>query len=113
MKVFVLVSGGVDSTVTFTLLNKVIFYLNIFIKILLKIYYNFNKALGNDRVYGLFIDNGLLRKNEYEFVDSSIKNLGYNNFNSYDGSELFLSRLNGVYEPEAKRKIIGDTFIDV
>jgi len=47
-KVFMLVSGGVDSTVAFTLLNN---------------------ALGKDKVYGLFIDNGLLRKNEFDSVN--------------------------------------------
>lgn len=91
-KVFMLVSGGVDSTVAFTLLNK---------------------AIGENNVYGLFIDNGLLRKYERELVDSSIKKLGYKNFHTHDASELFISRLKDVYDPEKKRKIIGDTFIDV
>lgn len=84
--------GGVDSTVAFTLLNK---------------------ALGKDLNYGLFINNGLLRKGEFEFVDESIKKLGYDNFHSYDASEIFLNNLKEIYDPEEKRKIIGKTFIEV
>ncbi len=91
-KVFLLVSGGVDSTVAFSLLNK---------------------ALGNDRVYGLHIDNGLMRKNESEFVDKVLRKHGFDNFHVVDAGKQFIDNLKGVTEPEAKRKIIGDTFIDV
>lgn len=91
-KVFLLVSGGVDSTVAFALLNK---------------------ALGPDRVLGLHIDNGLMRANESAAVMDFMKAEGFDNLRIADASELFLSRLAGVYEPERKRKIIGDTFLDV
>ncbi len=91
-KVFLLVSGGVDSTVAFELLNK---------------------ALGADRVLGLHIDNGLMRQNESTAVMDFMKQQGFDNLRIADASELFLSRLDGVWEPERKRKIIGDTFLDV
>lgn len=91
-KVFLLVSGGVDSTVAFELLNK---------------------ALGPDRVLGLHIDNGLMRENESAAVMDFMKVQGFDNLRIADASELFLTRLAGVWEPERKRKIIGDTFLDV
>lgn len=62
---------------------------------------------------GLFIDNGLLRKGEFEFVCKAIKDLGYDNFYNYNGSEQFLEELKEVYEPEEKRKIIGRVFLEV
>jgi len=91
-KVFLLVSGGVDSTVAFALLNK---------------------ALGADRVLGLHIDNGLMRAHESAGVMDFMKAEGFDNLRIADASELFLQRLAGVSEPERKRKIIGDTFLDV
>ncbi|NOZ81423.1 MAG: glutamine-hydrolyzing GMP synthase, partial [DPANN group archaeon] len=91
-KVFLLVSGGVDSTVCFALLEKV---------------------LGRDRVVGLFIDNGLLRKEEGKNVKESLDRLGFRNLQVYDASDLFLAHLEGAHEPEEKRKIIGETFIEV
>jgi GMP synthase (glutamine-hydrolysing) len=90
--VFLLISGGVDSTVAFMLLEK---------------------ALGADRVYGLFVDHGLMRKNEGAQVKASLEKLGVTNLHVYQGEEEFLSALEGVYEPEEKRKIIGDKFLDV
>ncbi len=91
-KVFMLVSGGVDSSVAFTLLNK---------------------ALDTKNVYGLFINNGLLRKGEFEQVNEMMNKLEIDNFNSIDASDEFLDKLENVYDPEKKRRIIGDTFIDV
>ena len=91
-KVFLLVSGGVDSTVAFALLNK---------------------TLGPDRVLGLHIDNGLMRESESAGVMEFMKREGFDNLRISDASELFLSRLSGIWEPERKRKIIGDTFLDV
>ncbi|HOX51959.1 MAG TPA: glutamine-hydrolyzing GMP synthase, partial [Fibrobacteria bacterium] len=91
-KVFLLVSGGVDSTVAFELLNK---------------------ALGPDRVLGLHIDNGLMRADESRAVMEFMKAQGFDNLRIADASDLFLGRLAGVWEPERKRKIIGDTFLDV
>ncbi len=90
--VFLLVSGGVDSTVAFTLLNK---------------------TLGSDRVLGLHIDNGLMRYNESEDVISYMKKNGFDNLNIFNASDDFLTALTGVFDPEKKRRIIGDQFITV
>lgn len=90
--VFLLISGGVDSTVAFMLLEK---------------------ALGTDRVYGLFVDHGLMRKDEGAQVKSSLERLGVTNLHIHQGEEEFLDALNGVYDPEEKRRIIGDKFLDV
>jgi len=84
------ISGGVDSTVVAVLMKR---------------------AIG-DRFTGVFVNNGLLRKNEPESVLKALKKLGVNVIYK-DASELFLKRLSGVVDPEEKRKIIGHTFIDV
>lgn len=91
-KVFLLVSGGVDSTVAFTLLNQ---------------------ALGNDRVLGLHIDNGLMRQDESKAVIEYMHSHGFNNLKVFDASYDFINALNGVYEPERKRNIIGNMFLTV
>ncbi len=91
-KVFLLVSGGVDSTVAFELLNN---------------------ALGPDRVLGLHIDNGLMRKDESAEVLAFMHAQGFDNLKIKDASAKFLDGLRGVVEPEAKRKIIGETFLHV
>ncbi len=83
-------SGGVDSTVAAVLLNK---------------------AIGKN-LYCIFVDNGLLRKNEFETVLESYKNMGLNVI-GVDASEDFLSQLDGVSDPELKRKAIGRVFIEV
>ena len=83
-------SGGVDSTVAAMLLHR---------------------AVGN-RLTCIFVDNGLLRKDEFKTVMENYKELGLNVV-GVDAGDLFLSRLAGVEEPERKRKIIGATFIDV
>jgi len=85
------VSGGVDSTVCAVLLKK---------------------ALGDDKVFPVFVNNGLLRKNEPEYVQKLFKSMGYKLY-YYDDTELFMNNLKGVEDPEKKRKIIGHTFIDV
>lgn len=90
--VFLLVSGGIDSTVCFALLNK---------------------ALGPAHVYGIHIDNGLLRKDECAMVKSSFYEHGFTNFHVVDASHIFLERLRHVYDPEEKRAIIGETFITI
>jgi GMP synthase (glutamine-hydrolysing) len=90
-KVICGVSGGVDSTVCAVLLKK---------------------ALGDDNVLPVFINNGVLRKNEAESVKSLFLSMGFN-LNYYDESELFLKNLAGIDDPEKKRKAIGHTFIDV
>ena len=85
------VSGGVDSTVAAVLLHR---------------------AIG-DRFHAVMVDNGLLRKNEREQVLRRLRDDCGVNLRAVDASELFLSRLAGVTDPEKKRKIIGNTFIDV
>ncbi len=88
--VFLLVSGGVDSTVAFMLLNKI---------------------LGNGRVLGLHIDNGLMRHRESEAILDYMKSNGFTNLKIIDASEDFLQALKNVADPEEKRKIIGNMFI--
>ncbi|MFH0820839.1 MAG: glutamine-hydrolyzing GMP synthase [Candidatus Peregrinibacteria bacterium] len=91
-KVFLLVSGGVDSTVAFALLEK---------------------SLGKDRVHGMLVDHGLMRLNEAAKVKKALSKAGFNNLHVADESERFLGALKGVTEPEAKRRIIGDLFWEV
>ncbi len=91
-KVFLMISGGVDSTVAFLLLDK---------------------ALGQDRVYGLFVDTGFMRMNEREEVEEALLKVGVKNLHIYDGAEEYFAALKGVYEPEQKRKIMGDLFLDI
>ena len=82
-------SGGVDSTVAGVLLNK---------------------AIGK-QLTCIFVNNGLLRKNEFEDVLASYKDMGLNVIGA-DASKEFLEQLKGVTEPEAKRKIIGRLFVE-
>jgi GMP synthase (glutamine-hydrolysing) len=84
-------SGGVDSTVTAVLLNR---------------------AIG-DRLICIFVDNGLLRKNESAEVMDLFRDRYNININLVDAAELFLNKLDGVTDPETKRKIIGHEFISV
>ncbi|MFA7116648.1 MAG: glutamine-hydrolyzing GMP synthase [Bacteroidales bacterium] len=83
-------SGGVDSTVAAVLLNK---------------------AIGH-QLYCIFVNNGLLRQNEFEDVLASYKDMGLN-VKGVDASGLFYNALKGISDPESKRKAIGKTFIDV
>lgn len=83
-------SGGVDSTVAAVLLNK---------------------AIGKN-LFCIFVDNGLLRKNEFASVLENYKTLGLN-VKGVDASQMFYDALKGVSDPETKRKIIGKGFIDV
>lgn len=89
-KVIMALSGGVDSTVAATLIHR---------------------AIG-DRLYGIFVDNGVLRKNEFQQVLDIYKTIGLN-VKGIDAKELFYSQLAGKTDPEAKRKTIGKLFIDV
>ena len=85
------VSGGIDSTVTALLIHK---------------------AIGN-RLKCVFVDNGLLRLNEAEEIENMFKNNFEVDFTKIDGQEQFLSKLNGVIDPEEKRKIVGKEFGDI
>ena len=89
-KVILALSGGVDSSVTAVLLNK---------------------AIGKNLTC-IFVDNGLLRKNEFENVLRDYAHLGLNVI-GVDAKEKFYTALAGVTDPEAKRKIIGKGFIEV
>ena len=89
-KVVMALSGGVDSTVAATLIHK---------------------AIG-DRLYCIFVDNGLLRKDEFEQVLEGYRHLGLNT-KGVDAKDIFYKELDGVSDPEQKRKIIGRLFIEV
>lgn len=89
-KVVMALSGGVDSTVAAMLVHK---------------------AIGKN-LYCIFVDNGLLRKNEFEQVLTSYKGMGLN-IKGVDAKDKFYSALRNLSEPEAKRKAIGRTFIEV
>jgi len=91
--VFLLASGGVDSTVAARLLGL---------------------AIGPDRLHLLHVDNGLMRKGESDDVLETFRQFGLErNLHFVDATGVFLSALDGVVEPEQKRRIIGDTFIRV
>ncbi len=89
-KVILGLSGGVDSSVAAILINK---------------------AIG-DNLICIFVNNGLLRKGEFESVLSQYEDMGLN-ITGVDKSKQFLDNLKGVTDPEEKRKVIGNTFIDV
>jgi GMP synthase (glutamine-hydrolysing) len=90
--VFLFVSGGVDSTVAFVLLTK---------------------ALGPDRVYGLHIDNGFLRRGEMEKVKGYMDSFGFTNFHQLDATKRFHAAVAGLTDPEAKRKAVARTFLEI
>ncbi len=89
-KVVLGLSGGVDSSVAAILLHK---------------------AIG-DKLTCIFVDNGLLRKNEFEKVLDSYQGMGLNVI-GIDAKKQFIDELKGISEPEAKRKVIGRVFIEV
>ncbi len=89
-KVVLGLSGGVDSTVAAVLMHR---------------------AIGKN-LYCIFVNNGLLRKNEYESVLDQYRNMGLN-VKGVDASHRFLSELEGIEDPETKRKTIGRVFIEV
>ena len=90
-KVICGLSGGVDSSVTAVLIHK---------------------AIG-DNLYCLFIDNGLLRTAERDKVEKTFRDNFNINLDVIDAADQFLNKLEGVTDPEQKRKSIGNTFIDV
>ncbi|MEP6583279.1 MAG: glutamine-hydrolyzing GMP synthase [Ginsengibacter sp.] len=89
-KVVMGLSGGVDSTVAATLIHK---------------------AIGKN-LFGIFVDNGVLRKNEFEQVLESCKGIGLN-IKGVDAKDHFYAKLAGKPEPEEKRKAIGKCFIEI
>lgn len=91
-RVLLLVSGGVDSTVCLALLNRVV---------------------GPEQVLGVHIDNGLMRKGESELVVRALCEQGYENLRYVDSADRFLEALEGVTDPEEKRRIIGRVFVEV
>lgn len=86
------VSGGVDSTVAFTLCTD---------------------ALGPDRVKGVFVDTGLMRKGEGAEIAATFKQRGWHNIRFENAESEFLKALAGIADPERKRHIIGNCFIEV
>jgi len=90
--VFFFVSGGVDSTVAYTLCFR---------------------ALGPDRVRGAYVDTGLMREGETEFVRANFKALGAHGFQVEDASAQFLGGLAEAVDPERKREVIGEEFVRV
>lgn len=91
-RVFMMVSGGVDSSVAFTVVNEV---------------------LGSHRVQGLLVDTGMMRKNETRAIMNAFDLFGIENLEVVDASEEFFENLKGAYDPEEKRRIIGETFLTV
>lgn len=90
-QVIMALSGGVDSTVAATLIHK---------------------AIGN-RLHGIFVDNGLLRKNEFQEVLDTYQSHLHLNVKGVDARQRFYDALQDQADPETKRKIIGNLFIDV
>jgi len=89
-QVVMAISGGVDSTVAATLISR---------------------AIGKN-LHGIFVDNGVLRKDEYETVLKTYKELDLN-VKGIDARKRFYKKLNGKIDPEKKRKAIGKTFIEI
>jgi GMP synthase (glutamine-hydrolysing) len=89
-KVVMALSGGVDSTVAATLIHR---------------------AIGKN-LHGIFVDNGVLRKDEFETVLETYKELGLN-VKGINARKLFYKKLKGKTDPEQKRKAIGKSFIDI
>ncbi|MFX0065159.1 MAG: glutamine-hydrolyzing GMP synthase [Candidatus Hermodarchaeota archaeon] len=91
-KILFLVSGGVDSTVAFSLATR---------------------TLGQKAIHGLHIDNGLMRMNETKMVKEALQKLRFNNLQVVNASKEFLKALRGIADPEEKRKVIGEEFINI
>jgi GMP synthase (glutamine-hydrolysing) len=90
--VFFFVSGGVDSTVAYTLCLR---------------------ALGTERVFGIYVDTGLMREGETAYVRRLFQQLGATDFRVEEAEAEFLAALSGVVDPETKRHIIGEQFVFV
>jgi GMP synthase (glutamine-hydrolysing) len=90
--VFFFVSGGVDSTVAYTLCLR---------------------ALGPERVFGIYVDTGLMREGETEAVKSAFNQIGAKRFLVEDAEDEFLHALDGLHDPEEKRRAVGEQFVKV
>lgn len=90
--VFLLASGGVDSTVALALLSR---------------------ALGKERVFSLHVDTGFMRKNESASIKAALAGLGLSGLKVVDASDDFFAALKGIADPERKREIIGAKFVEV
>lgn len=91
-KVFLLISGGVDSSVAYALLAQ---------------------AVGADRIYAMYVDTGFMRKNETEEIQEFLGAAGVKGLHTYVARDKYFDALKEVYDPEAKRKIIGDMFLQI
>ena len=91
-KVLMFISGGVDSSVAFALLNK---------------------ALGKEKILGLYINNGFMRKDESAEIIERYRQLGYTNIQPRDYSTFFLNAVANQLDPQIKRRKIGATFIQM
>jgi GMP synthase (glutamine-hydrolysing) len=91
-KVFILISGGVDSNVSFAFLTKI---------------------LEKERVKGLYIDTGFMREGESERIKKRFEEIGADNIDFVDAEKTFFKKLERIFDPEEKRKIIGQTFLDI
>lgn len=91
-KVFFLVSGGIDSTVAFDLCVK---------------------SLGKDNVKGVYVDTGFMRKNETNDIVADFNKLGLDNIEILNERERFINSIGNEYDPEKKRKIIGNLFVQI
>ena len=90
--VFLLLSGGVDSTVSLALLGR---------------------AIGSARIHALHVDTGFMRKGESEYVEGELEKLGIQEVHVVDASGEFIQKLEGVADPEEKRSTIGKLFVDI
>lgn len=91
-KVLFFLSGGVDSTVAYALTVQ---------------------ALGAEHVHGVYVDTGFMRAHETDEIEHNFARLDLGTFETLDASDRFFGALEGVTEPERKRKIIGQLFVDV
>lgn len=91
-KVLLFLSGGVDSSVAFALLNR---------------------TIGKDRVLGLYINNGFMRKNETESIANRYKDAGFDNFIIENAEKRFLKSVENIADPQQKRKNVGETFLKI
>ncbi len=91
-KVFMLISGGVDSTVAYALLAR---------------------ALGEERIYAMLVDTGFMRLNEVSEIKKSLAQIGIKNLHVENAAAEYFAALAGITDPEQKRKIIGDKFLEI